>query len=74
MSCHLAAVEVEVLGDAERAHGAVGSVEVDGHRVTAAVDAAVDHGVLGLHVHVGADVGRQVLSDVLGSADPYARG
>ena len=63
-----------MLGDAERAHGAVGGVEVDRHRVAAVVDAAVDHGVLGLHVHVGADVGGHPVSDVLGGADPDARG
>ena len=32
-----------MLGDTERAHGAVGGVEVDCYRVAAVVDAAVDH-------------------------------
>lgn len=63
-----------MLGDAERAHGAVLGVEVDRHRVAAVVDAAVDHGVLGLDVHVGAHVGRHSVSHVLGGADPDACG
>lgn len=63
-----------MLGDAEGAHRAVGSVEVDGDRVAAAVEPAVDHGVLRLDVHVGADVSGHVVADILGGAGPDGRG